>query len=234
MKKNINLQDILAVIPAKKRSTRLEHKNLKNFNNRPLIYYTIRFAQLSNLKHIVVSTDCVKIKSFAIKMGVCVIDRPSELCDDYAKTSDVIKHATTCYLKKNNIIINKVVTLQPTNPLRPKNLLSNTLKIMNDNNTDSILSVCINKRKFGTINHHFIPLNYSYGERSQDLKQIYYENGLIYISDLKLILKSKIISKKNSIIITDKITSIDIDDILDFKTAEYLFKFGYNTFNYLI
>ena len=49
---------VLAIIPARKSSKRLKNKNFKNFNGKPLIYWTIQRALKSKfIDQILVSTD---------------------------------------------------------------------------------------------------------------------------------------------------------------------------------
>ena len=49
---------VLAIIPARKSSKRLKNKNFKNFNGKPLIYWTIQKALKSKyIDKILVTTD---------------------------------------------------------------------------------------------------------------------------------------------------------------------------------
>jgi len=54
---------------------------------------------------------------------------------------------------------------------------------------------------------------------------LYYENGLLYITSVDLILNSKIMDKNSYPLITEGIESkIDIDTHNDFKLAELILK----------
>ncbi|MDT8418694.1 MAG: acylneuraminate cytidylyltransferase family protein, partial [Lutibacter sp.] len=118
-----------------------------------------------------------------------------------------------------------VVVLQPSNPLRPKNLLKEALKRMNEGNFDSLMTVSRNEQKFGKIiNDKFVPYNYTIGQRSQDLVPLYYENGLLYIVKPSLILEGKLIGENHlPYIVNHPYTKVDIDTREDFDYAEYLF-----------
>ena len=48
---------ILGVIPARSGSKAIKLKNIKVFNNKPLIYWTIKSAKKSKLSKLIVSTD---------------------------------------------------------------------------------------------------------------------------------------------------------------------------------
>ena len=65
-------------------------------------------------------------------------------------------------------------------------------------------------------------MNYKLGERHQDLETLYYENGLIYISNIDAILKEKAYISNNSYpLITNEIGAlIDIDYEKDLQLAE--------------
>ena len=75
----------------------------------------------------------------------------------------------------------------------------------------------------GTIkSKKFKPVNYSFGQRTQDLREkYYYENGQLYITKSESILDGKILTDDIIPLITEDIEStIDIDDIYDFYQAE--------------
>ena len=85
------------------------------------------------------------------------------------------------------------------------------------------MSVSQINRKIGKISEDkFIPINYKFGQRSQNIENYYYENGSIYICDKETILNKKnIISENVYPFITDGVESeIDIDYEEDFKSAE--------------
>jgi N-acylneuraminate cytidylyltransferase len=61
------------------------------------------------------------------------------------------------------------------------------------------MTVSRNHQKLGKIiENNFVPFNYRIGQRSQDLEPLYYENGLLYIMDSKLLLQEKIVGGANS------------------------------------
>ena len=64
MKKN-KLTKNIAIITARKNSKRIKNKNIKIFNKKPLIYWTIKTALKSKLfDKVFVSTDSKKLKIF--------------------------------------------------------------------------------------------------------------------------------------------------------------------------
>ena len=230
-----NLDSVLAIIPAKKRSTRLPNKNLKLFNNYPLIYFSIKFELKSKLKNILVSSDCDNILSYSKSLGVDVVKRPDDLSTDLSSTVSVLKHSLETYRNKNKI--DTVVTLQPTSPLRSHDLFDKCFKKFINSNFDSLISVGINRKKLGHIDEKnlFLPFNYELGSRSQDLKKSFYENGLIYFSKAENIKNNDMLGKKiGTQIIKDDSSFVDIDDLDDFKLALLLFKKNYSEFKYLI
>ena len=116
---------ILALIPARGGSKGIKNKNIKLFNGKPLIEWTIRSALNSKLiDKIVVSSDSNKILNISKKLGVDVILRPKNISGDKASTESVIKHCIKYY--KN--FYQTVVLLSPTSPLRKKNDIDKAIK----------------------------------------------------------------------------------------------------------
>jgi len=125
--------------------------------------------------------------------------------------------------------VETIVLLQPTNPLRPKNLLEEAFKVFNNTENHSLFTVSRDYKKLGKIiDNQYQPFNYSIGYRSQDLEPLYYENGLLYITRASLI-KENIIFNEKSIpfIVNHKFAEIDIDTQEDFDYAEFVLK-NYN------
>lgn len=85
----------IAVIPARGGSKRIPRKNIKFFNGKPMIAWSIEAAKSSRLfDRIIVSTDDSEIAEVAMQWGAEVpFTRPEELANDYAGTIPVIAHA---------------------------------------------------------------------------------------------------------------------------------------------
>lgn len=214
---------IIAIIPARGGSKRLPKKNVKLLGGIPLIAHSILYAQANSdiIDDIYVSTDDEEIKNAALQFGAKVINRPKSLSGDLEPTVSALKNV----LQQLGEVIEDVILLQPTNPLRPESLLKESFQYYQEKKQDSLFTVTKNHQKFGKIeNEKFIPFNYEIGQRSQDLEPLYYENGLLYISKSKLILEDKIISENAFPFLVDSVlANVDIDTQEDFDYAEYLY-----------
>ena len=61
-------QKYVCVIPAREKSKRIKNKNIKKFNNKPIISYSIELAKkCSFIKNVYISTDSQKIKDLSKK-----------------------------------------------------------------------------------------------------------------------------------------------------------------------
>ncbi|MBT0584952.1 pseudaminic acid cytidylyltransferase [Alteromonas oceanisediminis] len=89
----------LAVIPARGGSKRIPRKNIKSFCGQPMLSYSIKAAQDSNVfDDIIVSTDDPEIAALAEKLGASVpFMRPESLSDDFVGTRPVTNHAIETY-----------------------------------------------------------------------------------------------------------------------------------------
>lgn len=211
----------IAIIPARGGSKRLANKNILLLGNHPLIAHSILFAQANSeiIDEIYVSTDNAQIKEIALQYGAKIIDRPKEISGDFEPTITALQHALQVISDVENVIL-----LQPTNPLRPKKLLTDCFQKFQETTADSLFTVSQNHHKLGKIhNNIFVPLNYEIGQRSQDLEPLFYENGLLYITKAKTLLDSKIISENAfPFIVNHVFANVDIDTQADFDYAEFL------------
>ena len=104
--------------------------------------------------------------------------------------------------------------------------MTNSINIFERSKRSSLATFSKSSIKLGKIqNDFFEPINYKFGQRSQDLNTFFFENGQIYISKIENINKGKIISDDVYPMITsDRGSYIDIDTMSDFIEAENYLK----------
>jgi CMP-N-acetylneuraminic acid synthetase len=214
----------IVIIPARGGSKRIPEKNIQLFGGLPLLVHSIQYALANGeiIDTVYVSTDDESIKSIALANGANVINRPTHISGDLEPTITALKHA----LETIEDEVENVILLQPTNPLRPQNLLKEAFEVYHKGNYDSLFTVTRNHQKLGKIiENKFQPFNYSIGQRSQDLEPLFFENGLLYITKASLILKDIIISENAFPFEVNHIfANVDIDTPEDLEYAEYLYK----------
>ena len=205
-----NKQKFLAVIPARGGSTRLPKKNLKKILGKPLVSWTIEAAKKSKyLDKIIISTDDDEIKKIGNQYKISIHNRRKELSSEFSLIVDTLFDI----IKKNKNF--NIVCLNPTSPIRSKNLIDTCIKKFSENNFDALAS---------GINVKFIrwPTNM---KRTQDLKEYFIDNGAVYVYKESLILKKTLLSKNHGVVLVDKSEYVDIDDEFDFRIAEFILKY---------
>ena len=213
------------VIPARGGSKRFPGKNIVNFNGKPLIAHSIEYAISNGFNgKIWVNTDSSLIANISIEHGAQVTLRTKELAGDYIPTVDVLKYQLL-FFKHNKIPCDAIILLQATNPIRPDGCLRDGIKLYEQYNRSSLATFTKLNKKFGLKNNNvFFPQNYKTGDRLQDIKSSYYENGLLYITSTNAIIKGDIVTKDVYPFIIDSIESIiDIDEPNDLILAQFVF-----------
>lgn len=222
----------LAIIPARSGSKGLKNKNILEIDGKPLMYYTIKAAQKSNIfDYIIVSTDSMEYKEIAEKYGArCPFIRPENLANDNSSTTDVILN-TLERLEALGEVFDYFVLLQPTSPLRSERDILESVEILINKKGNSVVSICELDHQTNlniTLNDNEgldYVFNDSINQTRQNYKKIYRINGAIYISNCNYFRQNKSFYKKKSYpYIMNKRDSIDIDDEYDFKYAEYIIK----------
>ncbi len=214
----------ITIIPARGGSKRFPGKNIAPLKGKPLIAYSIEYAKESGLiEHIYVSTDSKEIGAVSEQFGAEVMPRSAELAGDFVPTADVLKDVALKLLQKG-VYFDAFVLLQPTNPLRPKGLLNKAVQIMETGKYDSLFAVTRCDKKLGKIiDNKFVPWNYTFGQRSQDLEPLYYENGLLYIIRKDLLLQGRIFGDTMyPLVVEHPFGEVDIDTKEDMAYAEYM------------
>ena len=224
----------ICIIPARKGSQRIKKKNIKIFNGKPIIYYPIKMLVESNFfDEIIISSDCKKTINIAKKLGAkSYFVRPKYLSGSKVTTKSVIEHAIH-YLEKKNKKINIVACAYPTSIFLTKNLIKKTIKILKKKKSDFVFlaskfvssverSFLVDKNlKIKKLNLKMVNKN------SQDTKDYYYDTGQFMIGYKSSWIKKKnisIISKKSSIVEMNPHNVVDINNLNDWKYAEFLHK----------
>ena len=98
------------------------------FHGKPIIYWTIKSAEVKNFDKVIVSTDSHKIKKIA-KCGAEVpFLTPKKYSGDFTPTREVIKHALRELSK--NYEINCVACIYPTAAIiNDKDLIMHTIDL---------------------------------------------------------------------------------------------------------
>ncbi len=116
--------EVAAVIPARGGSKGIKKKNIREVAGKPLwIWSYLAALSAPHVDKIIVTTDMPEIKKHAEMLGCIVVDRPDELAHGTASLDETLLHAID-EAKFDGIM----VTLQPTNPVRPEGLITECLR----------------------------------------------------------------------------------------------------------
>jgi CMP-N-acetylneuraminic acid synthetase len=216
---------VLGLIPARAGSKRIPKKNIKFLCGKPLIAWTIETALKSTkLSNVIVSTDDEEIADIAKSYGANVpFMRPSHLSEDLTPGIAPALHALE-HLPNYDVIL----LLQPTSPLRKNEDIDGIIKLFLEKKASSAVSVC------EASNHpnwtYFIKdqklincYEKSTISRRQELPIAYTLNGALYLASRSFILdKKSFIGESTMSYLMPQNRSIDIDDMHDWRFAEYL------------
>ena len=219
---------VLTIIPARGGSKGIPKKNIVDVGGKPLIYYSIKVANESELiDRVIVSTDDREIAKIAETLNAEVpFIRPKELAQDNSPTYPVIKHALEWFQNSEKYTPDLIVILEPTFPLRTSKEVDDAIELISlDEKADSLRGVCEpfqNPFKMWKIHGKYLePLiitdEDTHGTPRQNLKKVYWQNGFIYICRYGTIME------KNSIT-GDKVLPFVLgsDKYMDLDTIEDL------------
>jgi N-acylneuraminate cytidylyltransferase/CMP-N,N'-diacetyllegionaminic acid synthase len=230
---------ILALIPAREGSKRVPGKNLRPFAGSSLTEIAIKQAlDIADILTVALTTDSDELlNKFKDLPKLECIKRPAEISDDNAPAIDYVRHALTVLEQKLGEPFDYVMILQPTSPLRLIEDIVGTIQLMQNHPTaDSAVTVM----KVDHLNNpikmkvmkgdELIPfIEPEKGRLSADqLPVLYVRNCAVYLTRRKS-LDSFIDVMGNTSIgyIMPPERSFDINELLDFKIAEYLYLNNY-------
>lgn len=199
---------ILAIIPARSGSKGIKNKNIKIYNDKPLLVHSIDIAIESKyISEVIVSTNSSEYKKIAESHGALVpYLRPEEISLDLSTDFEYLKYHIDWCISNGKKIPDLIVQLRPTYPNRNIKILNETINIMINNydKYDSLRTVVkFEKSPFKMYrikDDNLIPLfkkiddiDEPYNQCRQILPDTYLHNGYIDI------IKSDIINKYNSV-----------------------------------
>lgn len=213
----------VVLIPARGGSKSIPYKNIKLFNGKPLIAWSIIEAKkLSFVDEVYVSTDSKKIALIAEEYGAKTVSRSDESATDGASTESCMIEFAQQYEFEN------IILLQATSPLTTKDDIYNAFFVFDRYKYDSVLSVVEFKRfiwDFPVGTKGAYPLNYNYlsRPRRQEIEARYIENGAIYITKREFLLESKCrLSGRIGLSVMKPATYFELDEPDDWKIMERL------------
>ena len=222
----------LIIIPARGGSKGIPHKNIKLLNGKPLIQYTIDVArQIVPDEDICVSTDDQKIIKVVEDYGLKVpFIRPAELASDTAGTYEVLLHAID-YYEAHGKQYDCVLLLQNTSPFRTAEHVKQAMTLYKPE-IDMVVSVneiasnpYYNCFEVGDDGYLKKTLDSTMFTRRQDAPKTYEYNGAIYIFNLQRLKETHYGNfTKRVMYEMDRLHSVDLDTIMDWKYAEFIIK----------
>lgn len=219
----------IAVIPARSGSKRIPGKNIRKFNGVENIVRAVELAKTSEIfDKIIVSTNSEAIAELAISAGAEVpFMRTEELSDDYATTIDVIQDV---FVRSPNLSTYKYTCcIYPVTPLlKPRHLIAAHLKLQSSN-CDYVIAGLEDKT---SVYRHFElgdkgKIKFIFPEfletRTQDLQRTFSDGGQFYFGKTSSWIQGvPLLSSKSEIIEFTNMEIVDIDNLDDWKYAEYL------------
>lgn len=222
------VENSLAIIPARGGSKRIPRKNIRIFRGKPILAWSVEAALRSNLfAEVMVSTEDAEIAETALALGAKVpFFRSAKASDDYATTADVLAEVLDTYAKSGREFQN-ACCIYPTAPFLRAKVLAAGKSALLGGPFDVIMPVVpftfpiwrsVRREESGRVVLNFPQyLN----ARSQDLSPAYHDAGQWYWFRVAAFLKEKTLIGDNSgslqILPTE---AQDIDTEEDWELAE--------------
>ena len=230
----------LAIIPARGGSKGIPRKNIKPFLGKPLIEYTIKLAlSCSEIDKVLVTTEDDEIAQISKEAGAEVpFKRPDELAQDNSPTLPVLRHAIQ-FLENQGEYYENVILLEPTAPLRTKKLILDTIKALEDPESETVVSARKYDVDFSDIlkadENNFLNtfLDTETTFRRQDTKDIYIMDGSVYGVKRNILMDETLVmlnpykerpNLKTKLVISDPKLSVEIDNEEHWEYAEFLYQ----------
>lgn len=218
----------VAFILAKGNSNRLPGKNKKKLLGKPLFLYTVEAALSSECYDlVVVSSEDDEIIEMASFYNVKTIKRKEELCTDDIRAKDVILE----HLNEISQNFDYISLLMATSPLRTAEHIKASFELIKKHKAQTLVSV---KKfdfhpeiSFKILNDVLLPYRDECYEwkREDTFDDAFHPNGAIFTSTYYYFIRNQTFFSDDTIAFKmSQESSVDIDNIFDFRLAEIIIK----------
>lgn len=216
----------IAFIPLRSGSKSILNKNIKNFCDKPLVYWSLQALQNANgINKIIVAIDSDEykkiIESFNFSKVACYWRNVENSQDSSSTESVMLEYISKVQLKDEDLFI----LVQATSPFIRSIDIDLAIEQLYRETANSLLSCVLSKRFFWSKQGH--PMNYDFNKRPrrQDFEGMYMENGAFYINKVSNIINSKNrLTAPITVYVMPEHSAIDIDEETDWIIAESLMK----------
>jgi N-acylneuraminate cytidylyltransferase len=218
----------IAIIPARAGSKGLPGKNTALIEGKSLVQLAIESAlSIPEITRVVVTSDDVSVQKIASDLGAEVVVRPAELAQDDSSIESAILHALA-ELNLEPTSTDVLTVIQPTSPLRDKQLLatsiSNFIKNGSQGSLFGVVEVEHHPAKMLVVNGEFVVPFTKVEDLSaprQQLDRVVRQSGSIYITNLQqfLSLGTLFINPVGWVAVSGA-EAIDIDTAQDLALAQ--------------
>lgn len=223
---------IVAIIPARGGSKRIPGKNLRLFQGKPVISYSIQAALETRIfDRVIVSTDSDEIAGLAESLGAQVpFLRPAELADDHTGTDAVLVHELSEMTKQGNDV-KQFCCIYPTAPLVQVQFIKKGHQVLCETGASVVISVATFSspifRSLVVNSNGRLEMNWPEhaSTRSQDLPEAYSDAGQFYWADTtKYLAEKKLFCHDAVPVVIPRFLVQDIDTVEDWETAELMYQ----------
>ena len=237
--------NILFLITARGGSKSIPRKNLSKLSGISLVGFKAISALRSRYcTRLIVSSDDTEIQEDARRYGADVpFTRPAELASDTASSFDVIRHAIDWIEANTDEEYDAISLLEPSAPFARSIDFDNAVEMMIERDAQAVIgmremevnSVFVGELdEQGRMTQHIDQMQKRYLRR-QDTKPEYTMNGALYLFRWDLFKQHHTMyaDREHSYgYVMDRFHSIEIDEPIDLRWAEFLVDNGYIDLSY--
>jgi CMP-N-acetylneuraminic acid synthetase len=220
---------VLGIIPARAGSKRVPRKNLQLLGGKPLVAWAIELGRgVTAIDRLVVSSDDDEVLAIAAGYDAALpLRRPAELAGDTSPAIDYVRHALAA---AGDDAVDAVCILQPTSPLTVPADVEATLALLAASGAESAVTVvkldhAIHPAKLKTLDGDRLRpyLEEEAGRMAEhELPALYVRNGAVYATRRDVLARGRILGDDCRAHVMPRARSIDINDELDLRFAEFL------------
>jgi N-acylneuraminate cytidylyltransferase len=223
----------IAIIPARGGSARIPRKNIRRFEGRPIIAYTIQSALQCGLFHeIMVSTEDQEIADVARQSGAAVpFMRSLHNSSDHATTVAVLIEVLAEYEARGRRF-QYGCCLYPTAPFVTPELLSQGHRLLVDGAFDSVFPVIRYAHPIQRalrLEDGMVRMMWPEHRetRTQDVPPTYHDAGQFYWFVVDALRRhERLLTDNSGAMVLSEMEAHDIDTADDWSVAEFKYRFG--------